>query len=684
MVEVPRPDREARPQDELPPQTVAPTEGYTGGESTPRSPAGELPPQAELGEYRLLEKLGQGGMGAVYKALHTRLEKIVALKMLPEGLSGDPRLIGRFEREMKAAGRVTHPNIIQAHDARQIGAVRFLVTEYVDGMDLERLAKCRGRLPIAEACELARQAALGLQAAHEHGLVHRDIKPSNVMLTRQGLVKVLDLGLARMQAGPAAGEQATRSGLLMGTVDYMAPEQVSDCHNVDIRADIYSLGCTLYQLLSGKLPFGGPKFADPLEKMTAKMLHTPDPLRTLRRDVPERLAGVVERMMAKLPSDRYATPAEVAEALTPFAAGADLVALWKGDLARPEPPPRPGQRRLGLAALAIVLVAAGLAGWRLWPATVRPVARPVVVKPEPQPAPQPKPKAADPGSKPEPKPSADAERAGELQKSWAKKLGMPVEQTNSIGMKLVLIPPGTFMMGTAESEAQATAAALASETPAHQVEITRPFLLGACEVTQAEFRQVMGRNPSHFSPEGPGRERLADQDTGRLPVESVTWSDAEEFCRRLSGSQGEHSARRVYRLPTEAEWEYACRAGSATRWWYGDADAELDACAWLTPAAGNSTHPIGRKRANPWGLRDVYGNVFEWCSDWFAADYYRHSPAQDPIGPATGVERVIRGGSWWNRADHCRSAARVGAPRDGSELIGFRVLCEVGVRPSGP
>jgi serine/threonine protein kinase/formylglycine-generating enzyme required for sulfatase activity len=295
---------------------------------------GPLPRQ--LGEFQLLEKLGQGGMGTVYLARHTRLDRIVALKLLPQQNMSDPRLRARFDKEMKAVGRLNHPNIVQAHDARDIEGVPVLVMEYVEGMDLGRVAALVGPLPIADACEAARQAAEGLQAAHEHGLVHRDVKPSNLMLARGGQVKILDLGLARLApfspdtAAPPNGVlpvSLTSGFSTMGTADYMAPEQVTDAHLVDIRADVYSLGCTLYRLLAARTPFSGPGYVKEAEKMIGQVRDVPRPLVQWRPDVPAELAAVIERMMAKEQAARFATPAEVAEALKPFTAAADLCGL---------------------------------------------------------------------------------------------------------------------------------------------------------------------------------------------------------------------------------------------------------------------------------------------------------------------------------------------------------------------
>ena len=353
--------------------------------SSPETSEPSLPKQ--LGEYQLIERLGSGSMGTVYKAQHNRLDRAVALKVLPRSRSDDPRAVVRFEREMKAIGRLDHPHIVRAYDAREIDNRLVLVMEYVEGLDLRKITRRLGRLAVADACEIARQAALGLQAAHENGLVHRDIKPSNLMLTPEGRVKLLDLGLARIHGGlsqfsrpsdvasptdsPAAkmglspsaaqvgnagfsrmgageppeggtmnvaDEDLTGTGQAMGTADYMAPEQASDSRAVDIRADIYSLGATLYRLLSGRAPFGGPEHQGTLEKMIAHRQEPIPPIRQLCPEIPDGLAGVLDRMLAKSPEDRYSTPAEVAAALMPWCGGADLPALLQRAIATEERP----------------------------------------------------------------------------------------------------------------------------------------------------------------------------------------------------------------------------------------------------------------------------------------------------------------------------------------------------------
>lgn len=284
----------------------------------------QLPRQ--LRDYQLEESLGQGGMGRVFKALHANLKKQVAVKVLLADRIDDPSAVARLRREMEAVGRLDHPNIVRAHDAGEAEGHHFLVMEYVDGLDCAELARRMGPLAWQDACELARQAATGLAYAHQYGLVHRDIKPSNLMLAADGHVKLLDLGLALLTDKAARGElSACRE--MMGTADYIAPEQIFDSHTVDARADIYSLGCTLYRLLAGAAPFGGTQYGSRYLKLKAHEQETPPRIDRRRPELPAALADVIERMLAKRPDARYSSMGEVAAALTPFAAGADLVGL---------------------------------------------------------------------------------------------------------------------------------------------------------------------------------------------------------------------------------------------------------------------------------------------------------------------------------------------------------------------
>jgi serine/threonine protein kinase len=275
-----------------------------------------------IADYEILERIG-GNMGLVFQARHRLLDRVVALKLLPAEWIADPVRLARFQREMRVMGQLEHPNLVTAADARSVGQWHLVAMELIDGLDLQQLIRTRGPLPIAAACEAARQAAQGLQHAHEHGLVHRDIKPSNLMLTRTGIIKVIDMGLALARGDSAA--QVTQSGLVLGTMSYCAPEQFQGASQVDIRADIYSLGCTLYHLITGKSPYWQRKTW--VEVMQAH-LHEPFPkLTQARPDAPAALEAVLTRMTAKDPNDRFSTPREVIDALEPFARGAEMASL---------------------------------------------------------------------------------------------------------------------------------------------------------------------------------------------------------------------------------------------------------------------------------------------------------------------------------------------------------------------
>jgi serine/threonine protein kinase len=307
------------------------------GDASRLAASPSAPPQ-RLGVYQLQGRLGQGGMGTVWKAWHTHLKRTVALKTLRVDCIGNAPAVARFQREMEAVGKLDHPNLIRASDAGEAAGVHFLVMDFVEGIDTAKVVLRHGPLRIADACEIVRQAALGLQYAHEAGLVHRDVKPSNLMVAPAGQVKVLDLGLALLHAAPDEAGELTGSHQGMGTADYMAPEQWGNAHTVDTRADIYGLGCTLYKLLSGQAPFSGPEYATPYQKM---MAHTREPVPRMldyRPEVPADLVGILDRMLAKDPGARFATPGEVAAALAPFAAGCDLPALVAGSEAAAAPP----------------------------------------------------------------------------------------------------------------------------------------------------------------------------------------------------------------------------------------------------------------------------------------------------------------------------------------------------------
>ncbi len=734
----------------------------------------------KLGPYELVRKLGQGGMGAVYEARHTKLNKTFALKVLPAGFASNEAAVTRFEREMQAIGQLDHPHIIKATDAGEWNGTHILVMEYVEGTDLSVLVKTRGPLSVRDACKAIRQAALGLQHAHEHGLVHRDIKPSNLFVTKSGQIKLLDLGLARLGDDGEQQRGLTSVGQILGTPDYMAPEQWDDTHSVDARADLYSLGCTLCFVLTGRAPYANVTKSSLLQLMKAHGEGAIPNLTDIRLDVPPELNAIYVRLLAKQAEDRYPNAAEVVADLEPFtrkgADGSTLTAKPFFALGK-EPPTahtapstsegqsgrdgeRSGQRSIkslsaastddafasdrpmihgdSSASLAETIIrrSAASGSRRRWPFIIslsgiglalligfaisrRPKGDSLPItqasnsaeRPATPAASSSKPKEKsrpvwDGWSKDAPEPAVapfDTEQAKEHQEAWAKHLGVPVDYTNTIGMKFRLIPPGEFIMGSTSAEVEEALTFISldkhwqeciqSEAPQHTVILTRPIYLGAHEVTQADYEKVLERNPSSYSATGVEKKRsemVVGMDTANHSVEGVKWNDAAEFCAKLSQlenfkpfyfstSETVTSLEGTgYRLPTEAEWEFACRAGTVTKYWIGNRDEDLTQTDWFGMNSGDRPHAVGQLKGNPFGLYDVHGNVWEWVQDWWEPRYYsqfQDAPAFNPNGPSlTGSQRAIRGGLFSVDAHGCRSSFRLALPpKHARGYLGFRV-----------
>jgi serine/threonine protein kinase len=272
-----------------------------------------------VGPYKVLSHIGQGGMGSVFRALHIHLDRIVALKVLPPGRLQRPEAVARFNREMKAVGKLNHPNIVQAFDAGVHDGMHFIAMEHIDGVDLSKLIGKHGPLPPSQAFECIREIAVALSVAHAAGLIHRDVKPSNIIRTQSGQIKLLDLGLARIVSAERVASELTEGGQPLGTPDYMSPEQWDDSRGVDLRTDLYSLGCTMFFLLTGRAPFATDEFRSYAGKMRAHLSTPPPDLSGFVAGLPKAVRTLYQRLMAKSPSDRPQSAKEVAELLVgPF------------------------------------------------------------------------------------------------------------------------------------------------------------------------------------------------------------------------------------------------------------------------------------------------------------------------------------------------------------------------------
>jgi len=622
------------------------------------------PEELIVGAYRLLEPIGEGGMGKVFKARHVRMDRIVGLKIIPEEYLGNATALSRFYREVRAVAQLSHPNIVTAYEANQEGRTHYFAMEYLDGIDLAKLVKQSGPLPVSQACDFIRQAALGLQHAHEKGLVHRDIKPGNIMAARSSqdgdpVIKVLDFGLARLETTNQPATRLTKVGSILGTVDYMSPEQANDA-TVDIRSDIFSLGCSLFYLLAGTAPFPGQ---DAVERVLARLITDAPAIGTLRTDVPVALEKVLAKMLARNPAERIQTPIEVAEALKPFVsatgsvgshpttssrglprANATLLPSYKTETISQEESgvvdrarqgervkaaaaedfrdlisSRPSSSKKGskrpLVAVGIVTAALGLL-IGLW------ASRRAGTSPKPV-----------PGPVPAPAPDGDNRRPAKT-------------FTNSLGMKFVLVPKGKSWLGGG-----------GGKLGTQEVEITHDFYLGKYEVTQEEWQKVMGNNPSDFK-SVPG---VSMADVKRFPVEQVSWEDAQKFLKALNEKLKETGW--VYRLPKEVEWEYACRGGPMTEkedstysgfnfYLEKPTNQLLPDQANFAPQPGKGlqrTCKVGTYKPNRLGLYDMHGNVWEWCQDEW----------KDDKGAS---RRVFRGGSWSDGSGGCWAGYRLPYP----------------------
>jgi len=580
--------------------------------------SGDVP--RTLGEYTIVERVGGGGMGTVFLARHKLLDRRAALKVMSPALADSPVARDRFRREIRLAGQLSHPNLVAVHDAAQDGGILYLVTEYVDGVDLSSLIRRDGPLPAARAVDSVIQAARGLGHAHACGIIHRDVKPANLILGDDGVVRVLDLGLARATDPQLERtSEITRTGELLGTPAYAAPEQIRSPAAADVRADVYGLGGVLHYLLCGE-PVKGSSFS---------------------RRIPPRLARVLRSMLAGNPEDR---PDSMEAVIAALLAATRRPRRWQWTA------------RIGVVAAAIALSA--VAAWPHPPkvegppagAAVDPVATATAVADMP---------VSDPA---------------DYQRRWAKALGLPVEFKNDFGIEFILVPPGRYRIGDPGDHGPVVNVYWAYYASKTEVTIRqlraltgRGPLLTYAERTGAAGRRVAyGKRNGEWAV-GAGRrwddagpEFALDPD---FPAINLTWDDCVEIARVMTQRASDG---RVYRLATEAEWEHACRGGRDTTWCHGNEAGE----ALGLHAVFDRNDPaavVPARRANGWGLCDMHGNLQEWVGN----------AASGLPGPVLANERVMRGGKFNDKPPGIRSAARVWEPRT-KPLGGLRLVCMVG------
>lgn len=650
-----------------------------------------------LGHYDVRDVIGQGAFGIVLGGWDTKLQREVAIKILLPHLAKTSPPRKRFLREARAGAAIRHPNVIQVFAVEE-EPIPYIVMERVRGRTLQECIDDEGPLDCTQILPIAIQLTQSLAAAHATGLIHRDVKPTNVLieLGREPRVVLTDFGLART----VDDASLTQSGFIAGTPMYMSPEQTQG-HSLDPRSDQFSLGSVLYLMITGRPPF---RASGALGVMRRVAEANPRPIAEVNPDAPAWLCELIERMMQKNPEDRYPSldlvTAELKGAQNEWIERGILPGRMKSSHKQIDAPKLASIDRWRLAWLGAAIPVALALALGVWLTQERrddeePTAEKegvAIATPDRQ-ATEPLLEQAKiefaknwPSDAPPPAiVPFSAQQASQLQQRWADYVGVPVEYDDPLGTRFRLVPPGIFLMGSNQQEIHRSliiaggdgnwSSRIYSESPQHWVVITQPYFVSTTEVTQSLYEDIMSTNPAYFRVGGPGAGSLKDRNTRQLPVESVSWQQAVDLCKRLnlrlqlpsaspdaeawttSGWPGS------YGLLTEAQWEFACRAGTSTRYWTGDDETDLAAKENVGNVVQKSV-PVGSHPPNPFGLYDMHGNVYEHVFDLFSLSMYQEQARAisiNPSGPASNGDgqRVIRGGDWYWPSATSRSASRL-------------------------
>jgi serine/threonine protein kinase/formylglycine-generating enzyme required for sulfatase activity len=678
----------------------------------------------ELGQYRIVSPLGEGGMAAVYKAYQAAMDRYVALKILPRHFAADPQFVGRFEQEAKVIAKLQHVHILPVHDFGTEDGYTYIVMPFVETGTIAELLHGKP-LPLKQIRKIITQVADALGHAHTRGLVHRDVKPSNILIDEDGNSLLTDFGIAKMVEGTV---QFTQTGAILGTPAYMSPEQIKG-EVLDGRSDIYSLGVVMYEMATGRPPYR----AETPPAIFVKHLHDPLPTpRTFNPDLPQSVENVILKSLAKEPQDRYATVAEfiasVHAAIPERGFPETVVEIPETDDGvtviepyveehvpifptevepEPVPPPPPvepvSEREPGrsarslprpalLGGAGVIVVGAAIIAFLIFGSNGGGTQDPDRTKSAP---------TVDLEETVPPSPEAtlvvETKVPEQLTNTPAPTEPNPGDVvTNPLdGAKLSYIPEGCFSMGATKADNEYV---LERESPVHEVCLDG-YWVYLTEVTVDQFgifvddtgylttAERLGyaivytqfedgdfdwdKTPGAFWRYPRGLDHAIPP--GNHPVDQVTVADAQAYCEWAG-----------WRLPTEAEWEHAARGAANSLYPWGNTlptGSLLNLCDSNCPGLDEeSPHndgyaraaPVGSFPPNSFGLYDMAGNVWEWVTDWYGA--YSSMKQDNPTGPASGAERLTRGGSWGYGEGGARSTYRHRLGDEPIETVGFRCV----------
>jgi len=621
----------------------------------------------EIPGYEIKGVIGKGGMARVYLALHKALNRRVAIKVMNRQEGADSDFSDRFLREARIVANLTHPNIVTIHDVGEHGGHNYLVMELLPSGETLK-DKIKAGVDSQYALSIVRQVATALKVAHEKNIVHRDIKPDNIMFRADGSVVLMDFGVAR--SVDTAATQMTQAGLIIGTPQYISPEQAQG-KDIGPYSDIYCLGVVFYEMLTGKVPYTADT------PLALALKHVSEPVPKLTGDTAV-YQSLLDRMMAKVREERYSNCDQIIADIDSIGAGKPAIQAAEISSAAAGA----GAGNPAVHAAEILSTAAGIGAGRPSVSATEVLSAAAVEKgrvaaesltivlDNNTDKDKGKRKVVSRAEKKNAHPVSRSEKSGTKSYSllWVT-LGLLIASgiyifidvdvgklKTLVGLdpgpvysrvgRLILIPDGSFKMGNGSGDS--------TENPVRTVRVNG-FRLGETEVTQKQWQQVMGSNTSYF--------KACDD----CPVDSVSWNDVQGFFKKLNKQTGLR-----FRLPSEAEWEYACRsAGKDEKYCGGDDENKL---AWYGNNSDEKTHSVAQKQANGLGLYDMSGNVWEWTQDCWH-DSYDGAPSNGQAwGKATCAQRVLRGGSWIGVAGGLSSTGRFGSSSaKGGRNFGFRV-----------